>query len=210
MFISIGAGSARLTNEDCSPFTVHYAYDTVALAKVAGSALVKAGNKSWFFLTADYAFGHSLQADATTVVKAIAVDKDRTSPVISAHFTQIDPDRTIKVESKWSSQYAAAGEVALIDGIRGAQDWRTGAWQGYVGTDVLATVELGSSNWASPSHCTPSTVRPGAKYSHSPGDSASPATWALPRSTRAARSFLNSSRWPIPGIAPERTGGVGN
>ena len=69
-FISIGAGSARLTNEDCSPFTVHYAYDTVALAKVAGSALVKAGNKSWFFLTADYAFGQSLEADATTVVKA--------------------------------------------------------------------------------------------------------------------------------------------
>ncbi len=69
-FISIGAGSARLTNEDCSPFTVHYAYDTVALAKVAGTALVKAGNKSWFFLTADYAFGHSLEADASTVVKA--------------------------------------------------------------------------------------------------------------------------------------------
>lgn len=69
-FISIGAGSARLTNEDCSPFTVHYAYDTVALAKVAGGALVKGGNKSWFFLTADYAFGHSLEADATTVVKA--------------------------------------------------------------------------------------------------------------------------------------------
>jgi branched-chain amino acid transport system substrate-binding protein len=69
-FISIGAGSARLTNEDCSPFTVHYAYDTVALAKVAGGALVKSGNKSWFFLTADYAFGQSLEADASTVVKA--------------------------------------------------------------------------------------------------------------------------------------------
>jgi branched-chain amino acid transport system substrate-binding protein len=69
-FISIGAGSARLTNEDCSPFTVHYAYDTVALAKVAGGALVKAGNKSWFFLTADYAFGQSLEADASSVVKA--------------------------------------------------------------------------------------------------------------------------------------------
>ena len=81
---------------------------------------------------------------STTVVKAIAEDKDRTSPVVTAHFTQIDPDRTIKVESKWSSQYAAAGEVALIDGIRGAQDWRTGAWQGYLGTDVLATVDLGS------------------------------------------------------------------
>ncbi|MFC5520672.1 ABC transporter substrate-binding protein [Polaromonas jejuensis] len=69
-FISIGAGSARLTNEDCTPYTVHYAYDTVALAKVAGSALVKAGNKSWYFLTADYAFGHSLEGDAATVVKA--------------------------------------------------------------------------------------------------------------------------------------------
>jgi len=69
-FLVIGAGSARLTNEDCSPYTVHYAYDTVALAKVAGNALVKAGNKNWYFLTADYAFGHSLEADATTVVKA--------------------------------------------------------------------------------------------------------------------------------------------
>jgi len=69
-FFSIGAGSARLTNEDCTPYTVHYAYDTVALAKVAGTALVKAGNKSWYFLTADYAFGHSLESDAATVVKA--------------------------------------------------------------------------------------------------------------------------------------------
>jgi branched-chain amino acid transport system substrate-binding protein len=69
-FISIGAGSARLTNEDCTPYTIHYAYDTVALAKVAGNALVKAGNKNWYFLTADYAFGASLEADATTVVKA--------------------------------------------------------------------------------------------------------------------------------------------
>jgi branched-chain amino acid transport system substrate-binding protein len=69
-YFVIGAGSSRLTNEDCSPYTVHYAYDTVALAKVAGTALVKAGNKSWFFLTADYAFGHSLEADAAAVVKA--------------------------------------------------------------------------------------------------------------------------------------------
>ncbi len=69
-FMAIGPGSTRLTNEACSPYTVHYAYDTVALAKVAGSALVKQGNKSWFFMTADYAFGHSLEADASTVVKA--------------------------------------------------------------------------------------------------------------------------------------------
>jgi branched-chain amino acid transport system substrate-binding protein len=69
-FFVIGAGSARLTNEDCTPYTVHYAYDTVALAKVAGSALVKAGAKKWYFMTADYAFGHSLEADSSSVVKA--------------------------------------------------------------------------------------------------------------------------------------------
>lgn len=69
-FIAIGPGSARLTNEACSPYTVHYAYDTVALAKVAGGALVKSGAKNWFFLTADYAFGYSLEADASNVVKA--------------------------------------------------------------------------------------------------------------------------------------------
>jgi len=69
-FMAIGAGSSRLTNEACSPYTVHYAYDTVSLAKVAGMALVKSGAKNWYFLTADYAFGYSLEADASNVVKA--------------------------------------------------------------------------------------------------------------------------------------------
>ena len=69
-FISIGAGTARLTNEECSPYTVHYAYDTVALAKGTGGAVVKQGGKSWYFLTADYAFGQSLESDTTAVVKA--------------------------------------------------------------------------------------------------------------------------------------------
>ena len=70
LFISIGAASSALTNEQCSPYTVHYAYDTVALAKGTGNAVVKAGGKSWYFLTADYAFGAQLQNDASTVVKA--------------------------------------------------------------------------------------------------------------------------------------------
>ncbi|MES2105679.1 MAG: ABC transporter substrate-binding protein [Pseudomonadota bacterium] len=69
-YISIGAGSARLTNEECTPYTIHYAYDTVALAKGTGSAVVKQGGKSWYFLTADYAFGASLENDTATVVKA--------------------------------------------------------------------------------------------------------------------------------------------
>lgn len=65
-----GAGSSALTNEQCNPYTVHYAYDTVALAKGTGTAIVEAGGKSWYFLTADYAFGHALEADTSTVVKA--------------------------------------------------------------------------------------------------------------------------------------------
>ena len=69
-FIAIGAGTARLTNEECTPYTVHYAYDTVALAKGTGSAVVKQGGKSWYFLTADYAFGASLESDTANVVKA--------------------------------------------------------------------------------------------------------------------------------------------
>jgi len=69
-YISIGAASSRLTNEDCSPYIVHYAYDTVALANGTGGAVVKSGGKSWFFLTADYAFGHSLEKDTGDVVKA--------------------------------------------------------------------------------------------------------------------------------------------
>ena len=69
-FMSVGAGTSALTNEQCSPYTVHYAYDTTALAKGTAPAVVKAGGKSWFFLTADYAFGTALQGDATTAVKA--------------------------------------------------------------------------------------------------------------------------------------------
>ena len=67
---AIGAGSSDLTNAQCSPYMVHYAYDTVALSRGTASAVVKNGGDSWFFITADYAFGHSLERDAAAVVKA--------------------------------------------------------------------------------------------------------------------------------------------
>ncbi|HET7837387.1 MAG TPA: ABC transporter substrate-binding protein [Variovorax sp.] len=70
VYFNNGAATSALTNEQCSPYTVHYAYDTVALAKGTGGAVVDRGGKSWFFLTADYAFGHALEADTTAVVKA--------------------------------------------------------------------------------------------------------------------------------------------
>ncbi len=69
VFMVNGAGSSALTNEQCTPYTVHYAYDTTALAKGTGGAVVKQGGKTWFFLTADYAFGMALEADTAKVVK---------------------------------------------------------------------------------------------------------------------------------------------
>ena len=70
VLINNGAGSSAITNEQCNPYSVHYAYDTVALSKGSAGAIVEGGGKSWFFLTADYAFGHAMEADASTVVKA--------------------------------------------------------------------------------------------------------------------------------------------
>src|ERR1700686_469622 len=65
-----GAATSDLTNAQCSPNTVHWTYDTYMLAHTTGQALVKAGGDSWFFLTADYAFGAALERDTTAVVQA--------------------------------------------------------------------------------------------------------------------------------------------
>ena len=65
-----GPGAVRLTNEACTPTSIHWAYDTYALATTTAAATVKAGGDSWYFLTADYAFGHELEADAAATVKA--------------------------------------------------------------------------------------------------------------------------------------------
>lgn len=69
-FLVNGAATTRLTNEDCQPTTVHYTYDTYSLAIGTGRAVVQEGGDSWFFLTADYAFGHSLEQDTSNVVES--------------------------------------------------------------------------------------------------------------------------------------------
>jgi branched-chain amino acid transport system substrate-binding protein len=66
---NIGPGGASLTNEDCTAYSVHYVYDTVSLANGTATAIVNAGGKTWFYLTADYAFGTQLQAAASKVVE---------------------------------------------------------------------------------------------------------------------------------------------
>ena len=63
-----GPGSIRLTNEACGPYTVHYVFDTFGQANVTGLATVKQGLNTWFFLTADYAFGQDLEKDTTAVI----------------------------------------------------------------------------------------------------------------------------------------------
>ncbi|WP_345798602.1 ABC transporter substrate-binding protein [Castellaniella sp. MT123] len=68
-FFVVGAGTSALINGQCTPYTIQYAYNTVALARGTGSAVVAQGGKSWFFLTADYAFGKSLEEDAAKVVE---------------------------------------------------------------------------------------------------------------------------------------------
>jgi branched-chain amino acid transport system substrate-binding protein len=65
-----GPGATRLTNENCSPVSVHYTYDTYAMAVGTGRGVLKTGGNTWFFITADYAFGHTLEKDTTDIVKA--------------------------------------------------------------------------------------------------------------------------------------------
>jgi branched-chain amino acid transport system substrate-binding protein len=70
VFIAPDPAASDLTGKACNPYSIHWVYDTVALANGTGSAVVKAGGKSWYFLTADYAFGHALERDVSAVVQA--------------------------------------------------------------------------------------------------------------------------------------------
>ncbi|TXE18056.1 glycoside hydrolase family 92 protein [Psychroserpens burtonensis] len=78
-------------------------------------------------------------------LKVYAADNDgNTSPTVDTKFYKIDPNLSITLDTKYANQYNAGGDDALIDGIMGTQDYRTGTWQGYWDEDVVATVDLGS------------------------------------------------------------------
>jgi branched-chain amino acid transport system substrate-binding protein len=71
VFISAGSGTTLLTNEECNAYSVQYTYDTLSVARVTGSAVARQGDaKTWFFLTADLAFGHSLEKDSADTARA--------------------------------------------------------------------------------------------------------------------------------------------
>lgn len=69
--VAAGSASTALTNDECSPVGIHYVYDTFALATGTGNAIVKSGLTDWYFITADYAFGHSLEENTANVVKEL-------------------------------------------------------------------------------------------------------------------------------------------
>ena len=69
IFITSSAGTTALTNANCSPYGIQWTYDTYALAKGTAEAVAEQGGKTWYFITADYAFGHQLQSDATTIIE---------------------------------------------------------------------------------------------------------------------------------------------
>jgi branched-chain amino acid transport system substrate-binding protein len=71
VFVDSGAGTTDLTGSQCSPNTIHWTYDTYALANGTARAMLDQGKKNWFFITADYAFGQSLERDATAIVKGL-------------------------------------------------------------------------------------------------------------------------------------------
>ncbi|MGZ8308595.1 MAG: ABC transporter substrate-binding protein [Rhodoplanes sp.] len=71
VFLNSGAAASELTGAECTPNLIHWTYDTWALANGTGSTLVKQGGKTWFFLTADYAFGHALERDTAAVVEKL-------------------------------------------------------------------------------------------------------------------------------------------
>ncbi|GGI56536.1 GH92 family glycosyl hydrolase [Winogradskyella haliclonae] len=82
-----------------------------------------------------------------TKVKLYSEKGDLKSPVLETPFYKIDPNLSIKLDSKFANQYSAGGNDALIDGIRSTKNYRTGSWQGYHNQDLVATVDLGSVKW---------------------------------------------------------------
>ncbi|WP_456738313.1 MULTISPECIES: ABC transporter substrate-binding protein [unclassified Bradyrhizobium] len=117
-----GSGSSRLTGDACTPNSIHYSYDTYALARGTGTALAKEGKKSWYFLTADYAFGHALEADTSAVVKAMGGE------VLGA--TRYPPESFDQSSFLLQAQASKAQVVALagsgnvlVNSIKSAQEF---------------------------------------------------------------------------------------
>lgn len=117
-----GSGSSRLTGDSCTPNSIHYAYDTYALAQGTGKALIKEGFDTWYFLTADYAFGHALENDTGAVVKANG------GKVVGSIRYPIDtPDHSsflLQAQASKAKVVAIAGSgTTFINAVKSAKDF---------------------------------------------------------------------------------------
>ncbi|MEA3503831.1 MAG: GH92 family glycosyl hydrolase, partial [Bacteroidota bacterium] len=88
-------------------------------------------------------YSRPIVVSSTTIVKAVAKQGNRISKEIKAHFALIPVGRSIKIEGEYANQYSAGGDNALIDGLRGGDDFKTGLWQGYQAQDVDVVIDLG-------------------------------------------------------------------
>lgn len=117
-----GSGSSRLTNDACTPNSIHYAYDTYALARGTGPALLRAGQKSWYFLTADYAFGHALEADTSAVVKALGGEVVGSTRYPIETFDQ--SSFLLQAQASKAKVVALAGSgTVLVNAVKSAQEF---------------------------------------------------------------------------------------
>jgi branched-chain amino acid transport system substrate-binding protein len=154
--INSGGGSSDITGPACSPNTVHYTYDTYALSNVAGKAMVKRGEDTWFFVTADYAFGMALERDAANVVKENGgkVLGDVRAPLNSSDFSSYllqaqaskakviglanaggDTQNALKQASEFGITQAGQKMIALLMEITDTHSLGIKATQGLIVTD---------------------------------------------------------------------------
>ncbi|MGY3238474.1 branched-chain amino acid transport system substrate-binding protein [Bradyrhizobium sp. USDA 4472] len=117
-----GSGSSRLTGDACTPNSIHYSYDTYALARGTGTALAKEGKKSWYFLTADYAFGHALEADTSAVVKAMGGEVLGSTRYPPESFDQSSFLLQAQASKAQVVALAGSGNV-LVNSIKSAQEF---------------------------------------------------------------------------------------
>ena len=156
--INSGGGSSDITGVACSPNTVHWTYDTYALSNVAGKAMVKRGEDTWFFVTADYAFGMALERDAANVVKEMGgkVLGDVRHPLNSSDFSSFllqaqaskakvialadaggDTTNALKQASEFGITQGGQKMIALLLEITDVHSLGIKATQGLIVTDAF-------------------------------------------------------------------------
>ncbi len=132
-----GSGSSRLTNDACTPNSVHYAYDTYALANGTARGLMDQGLDTWFFLTADYAFGHALEGDTTAILKA------RNGKVLGSVRYPIEASDhsafLLRAQESKAKVIAIAGSgTTFVNAVKSAREFGVGGGAGGGGGQSLA------------------------------------------------------------------------